>query len=215
MLVWMWAAALAGEPAWSELSSASGWSEVASRPSDVGKVTVYHKEIGGVPCLQGVTTSTQAPEKLLAVVMDIPSSTRWSSADVKISETLATTPSGAVHYWQYLDVPNWTMVYDRYWVLEGRASTSGDLRRFRWTKLDSGAAYPAVVQRAQAREAGAVEPPVNWGEWTFQPKGGVTEVQYRACADVGGKLPLSIQQWVASRTLPDTVADVIREAGRR
>lgn len=108
------------------------------------------------------------------------------------------------------------MVYDRFWILEGTVVSSGAERRFRWNRVPNAAAtFPTVVQRAQAIESGAVEPPTNWGEWSFIPKGTATEVTYRACVDVGGKLPMSIQTWVAQRTLPDTVADLIREAKRR
>jgi hypothetical protein len=107
------------------------------------------------------------------------------------------------------------MVYDRYWIMEGHTASIGDARRFRWNRIDAAKRYPAAVARAQAIEAGAVEPPVSWGEWLFTPKNGLTEVSYRNCVDVGGRLPMSIQTWVATRTMPDTVADLIREAKKR
>jgi hypothetical protein len=211
--IWI-ASALAGEGNWDALTSGSGWKEVATRASDVGEVRVWHKEIDGTPCLLGVTNTEVKPDSLMAVVVDIPASTSWSSADLGVSETLY-KGSSTLHFWQYINIPNWTLVADRFWVLEGRSSSVGEARRFRWSRLDATSTYPNVVSRARQRDASAVEPPINWGEWFFVPREGYTEVQYRACADVGGSIPQNVQQWIASRTLPDTVADVIREARRR
>lgn len=215
----MWIAlfglALAAEPRFDILESRADWKQIAVRKSDQGDVIVNNKTIDGLPCLEGVATVALSPDKLLAVARDIPSSKGWSSADLLVSETLARLPDGGVQYWQYLDIPGWTMVYDRYWVMEGHAANLGDARRFRWNRISAAAHYPAVVARAQAIEAGAVEPPISWGEWLFTPKGGVTEIAYRNCVDVGGRLPMSIQEWAATRTLPDTVADLIRETKKR
>ena len=104
---------------------------------------------------------------------------------------------------------------DRFWVLEGRPEPVTGGLRFRWSRLDAATAYPAVLSKAQQTQSSVVEPPVNWGEWTFVAAEGGTQVAYRACADVGGSLPQNVQQWVATRTLPDTVADVVREAAKR
>lgn len=214
VLVSMVAAFASGEPRWDQLDASSGWKEMSTRVSDVGPVKVFHKEIDGLPCLQGVLDTTVSPDKLIEVVVDIPGSLRWSSAGLSYSEVVA-RPSGALHFWQYLDVPNWTMVADRYWVLEGRPESYGGGKRFRWHRLEAETAYPKVAERAHATSSSAIEPPTNWGEWLFLPTAEGTEVSYRACADVGGALPQSIQTWVATRTLPDTVADVVREAQRR
>lgn len=215
MMLWLgMGLALAGEPRWDVLATSSGWDEVATRNSDVGPVRVFHKEIDGLPCLQGVLQTEVAPDQLLAVVMDIPGSLRWSSAGLAYSETIA-QPGGAIHFWQYLDVPNWTLVADRYWILEGRPESVEGGKRFRWRRLAAESTYPAVAAKARSHSSSVIEPPTNWGEWVFRPSGSGTEVQYRACADVGGSLPQSVQSWVATRTLPDTVADVVREARRR
>lgn len=206
--------AAAAEPRWDQLTTSTGWTSVATRTSDVGAVYVYHKEIDGIPCLTGVTSTDVAPATLLAVVLDVPSSLKWSSADLAVSELLTQAPT-QIRFWQYIDIPNWTLVSDRFWVLEGQVSNVGASTKFRWNRVDAAATYPAVVEKAHARDSSAVEPPINWGEWTFTPVEGRTEVVYRACADVGGRIPESVQKWVATRTLPDTVADLVREGQRR
>lgn len=206
--------AMASEPQWDSLETSSGWTSVSTRASDIGPVQVYRKDIGGITCLQGVTTTQVSPEKLLEVVVDIPSSTRWSSATLTASDVVA-RPGSKLHFYQYLDVPNWTLVADRYWVLEGRPETVTGGFRFRWNRIDAASTYPAVAAKAQAISSSVIEPPTNWGEWTFSATDGGTLVAYRACADVGGALPKDVQSWVATRTLPDTVADAVREAGRR
>ena len=206
--------ALASEPQWDSLETSAGWTSVSTRSSDIGPVQVYRKDIDGITCLQGVTTTPVSPQKLLDVVTDIPSSTRWSSATLAASDVVG-RPGSRLHFYQYLDVPDWTLVADRYWVLEGRPEPVSGGFRFRWNRLDAASAYPAVVAKAQAISSRVIEPPTNWGEWTFSATDGGTLVAYRACADVGGALPKDVQSWVATRTLPDTVADAVREAGRR
>jgi hypothetical protein len=88
-------------------------------------------------------------------------------------------------------------------------------QRYRWEKLDAATAYPDVRTRALGISSGAIEPPATWGQWTFVRNAAGTVVNYRACADVGGSLPAGIRKWVATRTLPDTVADLVLEAQRR
>jgi hypothetical protein len=213
MLAFLMAAAVAGAPDWSALSSTEGWSAVGTRSSDFGPVVVTHKVIGGIDCLTGVVTVDVPPEKLLAVVEDVPAATKWSSASLRVSEVLGSA-DGATRFWQQIDVPNWTLVADRYWVLEGRSAPVDSGVRYRWQRVPA-STFPAVVSRAEANEAGSIEPPTNWGEWVFRRATSGTEVHYRACADVGGSLPESVQRWVATRTLPDTVSDLVKEARRR
>ena len=206
--------ATAAEPRWDQLTTSTGWESVATKSSDFGAVAVYHKKIDGIDCLTGVLNTDAKAETLMAVVHDVPSSLQWSSADLVYSETLGRS-SGAIQFWQYINIPNWTLVADRFWVGEGRTSTVGESQKFRWNRLDATGAYPALVEKARATDSGAVEPPTNWGEWTFTPVNGQTEVIYRACADVGGRIPESVQRWIATQTLPDTIADLVREARRR
>lgn len=215
MFSWvLWIAAWAEEPPWATID-APGWSEVATRETDLGTVKVEHRKVGAVDCLQGTTTTTTPLEKVHAVATDIPNAPKWSHVKLWMSETLATTDDG-FDYVQMLDVPNWTLVADRFWVLHGTTLRSGDgTVRFRWRRVDAEARYPEVAARARTFHSGAIEPPVNYGEWILRPGAGAATVTYRACSDVGGSLPSSIQKWVAQRTLPDTVADVLRAAKAR
>jgi hypothetical protein len=216
--VWLWAAmtsgALAQPPAWDVISDADGWKELATRKSDYGEVQVYVKEINSLACLQGILTADADVSRLLEVVTDIDSAVTWSSADLTDSKLLRRGP-GTIDFYQYLDVPNWTLVADRYWFLRAEWESEDRGARFRWTRLDPDSTY--ADRRAEILDYNdrAVEPPINWGEWVFSNEGPTTEVRYRACADIGGVIPQSIQRWVATRTLPDTVADVVREAIRR
>lgn len=214
MIAWMMAAAMAGSPDWTSLTSTSGWKSITTKSSEFGSIGVWHKEIDGIPCLLGTLQTDVPVAHLMEIVMDIPSSTRWSSADLGISETLKRS-GNVLEFWQYINIPNWTMVADRFWVLRGERAVLGTAERFRWQRIDAASAYPSLITRARERDSGAVEPPTNWGEWDFVANSEGTQVQYRACADVGGSIPQSIQQWIATRTLPDTVGDVVREAKRR
>jgi hypothetical protein len=214
MILLLTTAALAAEPDWAALSS-SDWKHVAERSSDVGTVHVYRKEIGELTCLRGVAMTDLTPQELNAVVVDVPSATKWSSANLTASKLLSSSGT-TIELYQYMDVPNWTLVADRYWVLRGVTSPVGDGGlRYRWERLPAQTAHPSAHADAMGRSSGAIEPPINWGEWSFVPKDGRVEVTYRGCADVGGSLPDSIQRLVATRTLPDTVADLVLEAQRR
>lgn len=213
-MVWWMLAAWAVEPAYESLE-ASGWAEVAVRETELGVVKVLHKKVGEVDCLQGVTTTKVGIAALHGVVLDVASAPKWTENKLVMSDVLG-GGGDQIDFAQMLDVPDWTLVADRYWVLRGTTLRGADGSvRFRWQRLDAGTAYPKVKEKALAYSSRAVEPPVNWGEWMFRPVGGSVEVAYRACSDVGGSLPTSIQRWVASRTLPDTVADMIREAAKR
>jgi hypothetical protein len=207
--------ASAGEPAWSELRAVSGWVALATRASEVGEVHVYTKKIDEVPCLKGSVAADVRPEELLAVVRDVAGSMAWTSADLTASDVLR-QGSDSVDFFQYLDVPDWTMVADRYWILRANwGPAAGAGLGFWWHRIDRAVAYGEVHDRVLATNDRAVEPPINWGEWVFEPKGQGSLVHYVACADVGGSIPTSIQRFVATRTLPDTVTDLIREAQRR
>ena len=61
----------------------------------------------------------------------------------------------------------------------------------------------------------AIEVPKNWGEWLFTPAGTGTDIKYRVCTEAGGSVPMWLQKLGAQRTLPDTVADLVREAKKR
>ncbi len=200
-------------PAWSTLSATDGYKDIATRNTDMGEIDVKVKYVDKIPCVQATTTVDLAAAKMLAVADDVESSVAWSSADLVLSEELART-SDAVEFVQLLDVPNWTLVVDRYWMLRGQSITEADgTLRFRWTKV-SAASYTSKREELATRGK-VIEPPINYGEWVFEPAGTGTFVTYRACADIGGSIPTNIQRWVATRTVPDTVADLVREAKSR
>jgi hypothetical protein len=180
----------------------------------MGAVAVFHRRIGETHCLQGVTTSTLTAPQILTVAEDVDSARAWSHSGLSVSRTLKVSAEGK-DMLQLLDIPNWTMVVDRYWVVRGREEAVGDGgRRWRWTRLDAETAYPQV--HAEYTTSGrAMEVPVNWGEWVISPAGGHSNVTYRVCTEVGGSIPEWLQKLAAQRTLPDTVADVLREAAVR
>lgn len=217
MLATLWMPqAQAATPTWSQLLAPDGWEEVARRDvSDVGEIVVEHKRIGDVHCIHGLVQVDVAPDKLLAAAMDVPSAPRWSSVELVFSEVLG-KGDGYIDFWQYLDIPNWTLVSDRYWVLRGTPKhLEGGGKSFRWDRLSPAEAYPKLHERVMTYNSHAIEPPTNFGEWAFLPVNGKTEAHYRVCTDSGGSLPLSIQKWAAQRTLPDTVGDLVREGKRR
>lgn len=215
-LVWaVGSVATAAEPAWGDLRASAGWATVSTKKSELGDVEVAHKLINDLPCLRGTATVTATPAELLSVAKDVKSSVDWTSADLTASDVLGKT-DGAVDFYQYLDVPDWTLVADRYWVLRGTWShTSGAELGFRWERIDRTSRYAEVHERVLAQNSRAVEPPINWGEWVFVPHGTGAKVHYYACADIGGSIPSGIQKLVATHTLPSTVEDLVREALRR
>jgi hypothetical protein len=207
------AVAHAEEP-WALLSTSDGWTEVAERSTDMGSVKVFHRKIGETHCLQGQVSTKLTPAQILAVAEDIDGTMKWSKAGLAASKTLKRTADG-IEFYQLLDIPDWTLVTDRYWVLRGKEEPLADGgRRFRWTRIDAHAAYPELHK--QLSDSGlAIEVPVNWGEWSLSPRSGSTAVSYRVCTSVGGSVPEWLQKIAAQRTLPDTVADVLREASAR
>jgi hypothetical protein len=206
--------ASAAEPAWALLSTHDGWEKVAHRDTDVGSVDVLYRRIGDTHCLQGVVATPLTPPQILAVAEDIDGTMKWSKAGLAASKLLKRTADG-IEFYQWLDIPDWTLVTDRYWVLRGKEEAlANGVMRFRWTRIDAATAYPDLYRNLSGNGT-AIEVPVNWGEWSLAPSEGATEVSYRVCTDVGGALPEWLQKVVAQRTLPDTVADVLREAKAR
>ena len=71
---------------------------------------------------------------------------------------------------------------------------------------------PAEVLAANPK---AIEPPVNVGGWTFTPTATGSDILYYLCTDVGGSIPRAVQSAATKGTLPDTLGDLVSEAGRR
>jgi hypothetical protein len=206
-------AALA-KPTHSQIESAA-WKQVASRDTDQGTVLVYSATVAGMECFRGTATTKAPVAKLFEVVTDIPSATRWSTAGLTKSELLAKS-GNTLEYWQYLDVPGWTMSADRFWFVRSTTSLAADVAWERWEDLRGGGPHAAKFQEVAAAHPDAVEPTINVGQWLFKNTGqGEIAVDYMVCTDPGGSIPAAIQSAATRRTLPDTVADLVREARKR
>ncbi len=201
-------------PTWSAIQS-GGWVHHATRKHDVvGKVEVYAKTVAGVECFQGVTTTTYTPEQLLEVAADIEGAMRWSTAGVTEAATLKRTDT-LLDYFQYLDVPGWTMANDRFWFLRGHIVRGDGAITFHWDRLVDGGPYAARYQQVIADHPDAVDIPMNVGGWVFTPVDGSTRIQYLICTNTGGSIPTAVQSVATTRTLPDNLGDIVREAAKR
>ncbi len=197
------------------LLASEGWISEGTIEHDVlGTVSLALKTIEGGRCLRGRATAGPSPALLYDVITDMPAAARFSRERLTASEVLG-TQGDRLHYYQHLDVPNWTMAADRYWVLEGHRASSGDTEAFRWDRFDWRALYPALADRIAREHPGAVEPDPNWGSWVFEPSDAGTRIHYYLCSDPGGSIPKWVERAAATRTLPNTMADVVAEAERR
>lgn len=200
---------------WSALLADSGWEAVAEpSTAETGTIDLRLKTIDGSPCLRGVATVDVGAATLYEVVTDVPAALKFSSETLYASKVLG-TKGGEVHYYQHLDVPSWTMASDRFWVLKGSDASSGTTKAFRWEKFDWRPLYPDLVASLAADHPDAVEPEPNWGSWVFVPDGARTKATYYICTNPGGSLPSWLAEAAATKTLPSTMADVVREAQRR
>lgn len=193
----------------------AAWRTLTTRTDRGVTVEVQHRMHGDVNCFRGITRVVADPDLMLATSMDVPNAPRWSYTPLPISTILAREP-GAMTYHQMVDVPNWTLAADRYWVLRGEHGTDPDgTRRFRWSRVDAATAFPEIHARLTG-EAGAIEVPVNWGLWRFTPADqDQTDVMYGLCTDAGGVLPTWLQRVSTRQTLPDVVINLVTEAQRR
>lgn len=205
----------ADAPPWDALLGDEGWSQLATPTSSSGHtVDLRLKEIGGIPCLRGEVRGVWSVASLMATAADIEGSPKFSSEKLHASEVLARTDR-SMDYLQILDVPDWTMAADRFWVLRAEQFERGGGTGFRWQRFDWKAAYPQLATRLATDHADAVEPDPNWGAWLFTPVEGETLVRYHLCSNAGGSLPGWLQKAAATRTLPGTMGDLLLEATRR
>ncbi|RME29176.1 MAG: hypothetical protein D6798_00700 [Deltaproteobacteria bacterium] len=219
------------------LLSADGWEVAGSVDHEVlGAVTLAVKDVSGVRCLRGTARVDASARDMLGVVDDIDGARSWSTAGLSESRVLERR-DGHVDYVQVLDVPDWTMAADRFWVLRSRTTTAPDgALVFRWDRFDWRAAWPELAAELAARHPRAVEPDPNFGAWVFRerpvapaassagPAGGQavdaaggdagTELAYYLCTE-SGSLPAWLQKAAATRTVPAAMADVVRAARRR
>ncbi len=204
----------AATPTWGEIYS-SGWTHHATRKHDVvGTVEVYAKMVAGIECYQGVTTTRYTPDQLLEVAADIEGAMQWSTAGVTDAATLKRTDT-LLDYYQFLDIPGWTMASDRFWILRGTIERNAGAIIFRWDRLVDGGPYAEFYQQVRQKHPDAVEIPINVGGWVFTPKDGATQVQYYVCSHTGGSIPSAVQGVATTRTLPDNLGDIVREAAKR
>ncbi len=215
MLALLIAATALAAPTWSDISSYSSWETYSTRShAHAGDVQVLKGEIKGIPCFKGLAKTSVSGEALLDVAADIDGSIKWSSAGVTEAELLSKTPT-TMEYYQYLDVPGWTLSADRFWFLTSNIEKSQGTIVFNWTHLVEGGAHSATWRRVKRAHPDAVEPPVNVGGWIFRREGSQTRIEYYICSDTGGSIPTAVQNAATTRTLPDTVGDLVKEAKRR
>jgi hypothetical protein len=197
------------------MASAS-WSEVTTVVhKDAGDVVISRATVGGIECWRGSATTDVAPGKLLGVVSDIEGAKQWSSAGITEAKLLARS-GDRLEYYQYLDVPGWTLSADRFWFLSSTVEQTATRATLKWSPLgEGGGPHATVWQQVKTAHPEAIEPTVNVGSWIFEDGGQGVVVTYSICTVPGGSIPAAIQSAATRRTLPDTVGDVIREARRR
>jgi hypothetical protein len=213
MLVLLSLAAYAG-PTHSAMNNASWQLVTTARHPDAGAVTVSSATIAGIQCFRGSAVTDASPDVMLNVITDIAGSTKWSSAGLSQARLIAHDGPNWV-YFQYLDVPNWTMASDRYWFLTSTVQRTAGKIEFDWDPIAPDSPYAAEQQQFAKAHPDAVEPTVNVGSWEFDTAGTQTTVVYQICTQPGGSIPVALQNAATRKTLPDTVGDVVREAKRR
>lgn len=214
-LLALFAASALAAPTWTDVQAATSWTvDSAVDTSDAGKVDISTATIGGVTCFRAIANTDASLETLTATVMDVPGTLKWSTAGVTEAENLSKAGS-AFDYYQYLDVPGWTMSSDRFWFLHGTLSKDATSTVFRWERLVDGGAYADKFKAVKTAHPDAIEPPVNVGGWMFSGAAPTVKITYFICTDTGGSIPVFVQTAATRRTLPDTLSDAVREAHRR
>ena len=199
-----------------EQMDSAPWSFLADRPhSETGIVKVYQAPIEGITCFKAISVSPDVDgPTLMDVVTDVPATTRWSSAGITRSELLAQS-GNSYTYFQFLDLPGWTLSSDRIWFLTAIADNQSSTRSWKWTRMDSKGIFAERYQKYKSANPNTIEPPVNVGAWYFRDLPEGVEVTYMICTDAGGTMPYALQNAATRKTLPDTVGDLVREAKKR
>lgn len=193
----------------------AGWSRVTTiQNANAGEVGIWKATVDGVECFRGTATTDVSPELLLDVVADVEGAKRWSSAGITDAKLLSRS-SGKIAYYQYLDVPGWTMAADRFWFLTADLLRTPERAHLRWTPLPPGGPHTELYEKVKTDHPSAVEPTVNVGSWLFESGADGVKMVYSICTLPGGSIPVAIQNAATRRTLPDTLGDVVREARRR
>jgi len=201
-------------PTWSKIKAASWTSSGDVSHSDAGKVRIRKTTVGGVECWAAWASKDVSVAKLLDVVTDIEGVIKWSSAGVTVAQTLKRTSSRVIYY-QFLDVPGWTMSADRFWFLDATIEPGTTRASMHWRHLVRGGPYNSKWKSVTAANPKAVEPPVNVGGWTFVRKTDTTRIDYYICTEPGGSIPAAVTSLATKQTLPDTLGDLVKEAKKR
>ncbi len=203
------------DPTWAEILAFDDWIEHGERDhADAGNVQIWRTQTDETYCFHGVATVDVDSELLWKVAIDAESAMEWSSSDVAEAETLAVN-GDVIEYYQYLDVPGWTMTKDRFWFLRGRTIREGAKIIFTWERLIDGGAHAEKHQAVRDAHPNAIEVPVNSGAWVFEPTDAGTDVHYYICSISGGQIPEKLGMMVTTTTLPDNIGDLVREGRKR
>jgi hypothetical protein len=201
-------------PTHDQIASAT-WSQVTTaNHADAGTVGIWTVNLGGIDCFRGTAVTEVGPDKLLLVAADVEGAKSWSSAGITEAKLLSKAGS-KIEYYQYLDVPSWTMSSDRFWFLQSTLESSADRTTLKWSPLVGGGAHAAFYQEVKANHPDAVEPTANVGSWVFERQGDGTHITYSVCTLPGGSIPTMVQNAATRKTLPDTVGDLVRAARKR
>jgi hypothetical protein len=201
------------EATFEELTARDDWKPLADRRTEYGAIQVYLAYLGKVPCLRAVAELPITPLQLMDVIADIEGALTWGDDALKVSEVVRSGTGWAV-WQQQAELPSWSFLNDRFWFLHGTFEERGDTWVLRWV--------PAVGSDVDTRRAAvmaaddaAVEPPVNYGGWTVKPAPGGLVGRYEICVDGGGAIPMSLQRFATTSTIPKGLEDLVREAKRR
>ena len=201
-------------PTWIELKSEEGWVVQDTVQTDIGSVVVSKKMIDNFPCFKGVAEYDGLLDipLMIEVAADAESAMEWSSAGVAEAQTLARTNEYA-EYYQFLDLP--FPMSDRYWFLRGYFEREGEVYYFRWEPLVNGGTHNVRYQKVQTDYPDALETKINLGSWILYNHDDKTHVEDRLCSHPNGSVPVSLQSIATSKTLPNNVAEIIKETKRR
>ncbi len=217
------ASAAAADPGsaavWRMLEEDAGWA--VHNLDAKGGVDVYKKSLAGVEisAFRGEKIVDVDSTALFEVIIDFASQVGLSD-DIPLTHSvvLKQTPT-TIDFWQYLDVPGWTLANDRYWF--ARAHIERDVGGVkghhiqRWQRIDENL-YPDALAKARAVDEDAVMTPLNYGSWEVIPQGaGKTKLIYRVVSDPGGRLPKAAQAMATGKTLPDNLLQFEAAAKKR
>lgn len=194
------------------LDDDGGWQPVGS---DRG-VTVFSKEIPliGLTAFKGVWAMPPEldPDRLFAAICDVSAHVDFSS---RLAEsTLLAAAEPVLHFYQVMTKA--PLIARRYWMVhsviyEDMGGVDGHHKRT-WDAL-APSLYPEARAAVSERYPEAVEITENHGSWEILPPAdGQRLFVYRAVSDPGGNVPISAQNALTTRTLPDNMLRFVEAA---